>query len=237
MPTVLLISGSLRDGSTNTAALRTARAVAPTETTVLYDGMARCPISTPTMTGRARRSTRPSPRSGPRSPPPTACVLHARIRRRAPRLVQEPARVDRRRREHLPQASRVDQRVRAGRADRRRRCPRLAAQGARLRRRRTSSRRRACGSRSLGRRRARRRDRRPRDPRAHRRGARPRKLSRPPGRPSRAGPGSPQRPGDRSLRTVPCDTSAADKTRRLLEHLRKLLADAQEARVILTESP
>ena len=28
---VLLVSGSLRDGSTNTAALRTARAVAPTE--------------------------------------------------------------------------------------------------------------------------------------------------------------------------------------------------------------
>lgn len=46
--TVLLISGSLRAGSTNTAALRTARAVAPEDvTTVLYDGMGRLPHFNP----------------------------------------------------------------------------------------------------------------------------------------------------------------------------------------------
>ena len=45
---VLLISGSLRDGSTNTAALRTARAVAPTEIeAVLYDGMSTLPHFNP----------------------------------------------------------------------------------------------------------------------------------------------------------------------------------------------
>ena len=45
---LLLISGSLRSGSTNTAALRTARAVAPPEIeTTLYDGMGRLPHFNP----------------------------------------------------------------------------------------------------------------------------------------------------------------------------------------------
>jgi chromate reductase len=45
---VLLISGSTRHGSTNTAALRTAQAVAPDEvTTVLYDGLADLPAFNP----------------------------------------------------------------------------------------------------------------------------------------------------------------------------------------------
>jgi NAD(P)H-dependent FMN reductase len=46
--TVLLVSGSLRAGSTNTALLRTARAVAPDDiTTVLYEGMAALPHFNP----------------------------------------------------------------------------------------------------------------------------------------------------------------------------------------------
>jgi NAD(P)H-dependent FMN reductase len=46
--TVLLISGSLRAGSTNTALLRTAQAVAPDGmSTVLYDGMASLPHFNP----------------------------------------------------------------------------------------------------------------------------------------------------------------------------------------------
>jgi chromate reductase, NAD(P)H dehydrogenase (quinone) len=45
---VLLISGSLRAGSTNTALLRTARLVAPPEiTAVLYDGLTRLPHFNP----------------------------------------------------------------------------------------------------------------------------------------------------------------------------------------------
>jgi NAD(P)H-dependent FMN reductase len=45
---LLLISGSLRSGSTNTAALRTARAVAPPEIeTTLYDGIGRLPHFNP----------------------------------------------------------------------------------------------------------------------------------------------------------------------------------------------
>jgi NAD(P)H-dependent FMN reductase len=45
---VLLVSGSLRAGSTNTALLRTARLVAPPEiTAVLYEGLARLPHFNP----------------------------------------------------------------------------------------------------------------------------------------------------------------------------------------------
>jgi chromate reductase, NAD(P)H dehydrogenase (quinone) len=45
---LLLISGSLRDGSTNTATLRTVQAVAPPELeTVLYDGMGTLPHFNP----------------------------------------------------------------------------------------------------------------------------------------------------------------------------------------------
>jgi chromate reductase, NAD(P)H dehydrogenase (quinone) len=45
---VLLISGSLREGSTNTAVLKTARQVVPQGVTaVLYDGMARLPHFNP----------------------------------------------------------------------------------------------------------------------------------------------------------------------------------------------
>jgi chromate reductase, NAD(P)H dehydrogenase (quinone) len=45
---LLLISGSLRDGSTNTAVLRTAQVVAPSElTTVLYDGLGTLPHFNP----------------------------------------------------------------------------------------------------------------------------------------------------------------------------------------------
>jgi NAD(P)H-dependent FMN reductase len=45
---VLLVSGSLRDGSTNTALLRTAQLVAPPPVTaVLYDGLARLPHFNP----------------------------------------------------------------------------------------------------------------------------------------------------------------------------------------------
>lgn len=45
---ILLISGSTRGGSTNTAALRTAQAVAPTKmTAALYDGLATLPAFNP----------------------------------------------------------------------------------------------------------------------------------------------------------------------------------------------
>lgn len=45
---LLLVSGSLRAGSTNTALLRTARLVAPPPVTaVLYDGLARLPYFSP----------------------------------------------------------------------------------------------------------------------------------------------------------------------------------------------
>ena len=45
---ILLVSGSTRGGSTNTAALRTVQALAPEPlTTVLYDGLARLPAFNP----------------------------------------------------------------------------------------------------------------------------------------------------------------------------------------------
>jgi len=45
---ILLVSGSTRGGSTNTALLRTAQAVAPAEiTTVLYEGLAGLPAFNP----------------------------------------------------------------------------------------------------------------------------------------------------------------------------------------------
>jgi NAD(P)H-dependent FMN reductase len=48
MVRILLLSGSLRDGSTNTAVLRTARAIAPDDVdAVLYDGMAALPHFNP----------------------------------------------------------------------------------------------------------------------------------------------------------------------------------------------
>jgi chromate reductase len=48
MTNVLLISGSTREASTNTAALRTARALAPqTITTTLYGGLTNLPAFTP----------------------------------------------------------------------------------------------------------------------------------------------------------------------------------------------
>lgn len=47
-PTILLISGSTRDGSTNTAALRTVQEVAPPSvTTVLYSGLVELPQFVP----------------------------------------------------------------------------------------------------------------------------------------------------------------------------------------------
>jgi chromate reductase len=46
--TILLVSGSGRDGSTNTAVLRTAAAVAPADIqTVLYDGIGQLPLFNP----------------------------------------------------------------------------------------------------------------------------------------------------------------------------------------------
>ena len=51
--TMLLISGSSRDGSTNSAVLRTAAALAPEDVeAVLYRASAGCPCSTPTTTVR-----------------------------------------------------------------------------------------------------------------------------------------------------------------------------------------
>jgi chromate reductase len=48
MTTILLISGSLRDGSVNTSVLRTAREITPGDVeTVLYDGMASLPHFNP----------------------------------------------------------------------------------------------------------------------------------------------------------------------------------------------
>jgi len=48
MTSILLISGSLRDGSVNTSVLRTARAIAPADVdAVLYDGMATLPHFNP----------------------------------------------------------------------------------------------------------------------------------------------------------------------------------------------
>jgi chromate reductase, NAD(P)H dehydrogenase (quinone) len=48
---LLLISGSLRGGSTNSATLRTAAALAPAGVEAeIYDGMGRLPTSTPTTT-------------------------------------------------------------------------------------------------------------------------------------------------------------------------------------------
>jgi NAD(P)H-dependent FMN reductase len=49
LPVILLLSGSLRVGSTNEAVLRTARAVAPSVRvgTVLYEGLARLPHFSP----------------------------------------------------------------------------------------------------------------------------------------------------------------------------------------------
>jgi NAD(P)H-dependent FMN reductase len=48
LPVVLLLSGSLRQGSTNEAVLRTAQAAAPAEVrTILYDGLAALPHFNP----------------------------------------------------------------------------------------------------------------------------------------------------------------------------------------------
>ena len=126
---LLLISGSLRDGSTNTALLRTAQAIDPD--TELFAGMGALPHFSPDDDGDDLPAAVAELRAAvgrvdgdPR--------LHARVRRRAARRVQEPPGVARRRRGGLPQADRVDQRLRPRGALRRGRRARLAAQGRRV---------------------------------------------------------------------------------------------------------
>ena len=69
---VLLISGSSRDGSTNTAVLRTAAALAPAEIdTVLLAASVTCRCSTPTTTPKESPCIPPWPRCEPKSPVPT----------------------------------------------------------------------------------------------------------------------------------------------------------------------
>ena len=120
---VLLISGSSRDGSTNTAVLRTAAALAPAEIeTVLLAGLGDLPLFNPDddAEGVAVRSRRGRD-AGPGRPCRRDPDLHARVRRRTPSGDQERARVDNRRRGHVRKAGGVDQRVRRGCTDRRRR--------------------------------------------------------------------------------------------------------------------
>ena len=140
---VLLISGSSRDGSTNTAVLRTAAALAPAEIdTVLLDGLGDLPLFNPDddaegVAVASRRGRDASPSRPCRRDPD----LHARVRRRTPGGDEERARVDDRRRRHVRKAGGLDQCIRGGRTDRRRRRARVAGQGTRLRRRRNRARR------------------------------------------------------------------------------------------------
>ena len=95
---LLLISGSLRRHSTNTAVLRTACAAAPPGVEAkLYEGLGELPPFNPDDDGEVmpeavaelRTEVRAADRAGP---------FDARVRRIAPRLVQEPVGlVDRRR--------------------------------------------------------------------------------------------------------------------------------------------
>jgi NAD(P)H-dependent FMN reductase len=56
---ILLVSGSLRSGSTNSALVRTARAVAPAGVVAtIYDGMGALPHFNPTTMSTASRSHR-----------------------------------------------------------------------------------------------------------------------------------------------------------------------------------
>ena len=133
---VLLISGSLRRGSTNTALLATAHRSPPPGVTA---GALRRPRPPAPLQPRRRRRG-PAARSRGRRAAPGDCrlrrhpLLHPGVRRRPPRLVQEPPRLDGRRRGDLRQAGRLDQRLGARRADPRRRRPRRAPLRPRLHR-------------------------------------------------------------------------------------------------------
>ena len=118
---LLLISGSLRRHSTNTAVLRTARAAAPPGVEAkLYEGLGELPPFNPDDDGEVlpeavaqlRTEVRAADALGP---------FDARVRRIAPRLVQEPVGlVDRRRPGRIPrrQAGLLGQSVDPGRAPR-----------------------------------------------------------------------------------------------------------------------
>jgi hypothetical protein len=73
MPKLLLISGSLRGGSTNSATLRTTAALAPAGmATEIYDGMGRLPHFNPDDDPADGVGVDPEVApSAPRSPPPT----------------------------------------------------------------------------------------------------------------------------------------------------------------------
>jgi NAD(P)H-dependent FMN reductase len=61
MSLILLISGSLREGSTNSAALRTAQEVAPAScSSAIYTGMGSLPHFNPDQDREGDRFTRPS---------------------------------------------------------------------------------------------------------------------------------------------------------------------------------
>ena len=97
---VLLISGSLRQGSTNTAVLRTAGHLAPPSVVaIMYEGVAGVPAFNPDLDTEPlppavadlrRQISRTGRRRG------SLLVLHSRVRRSPPGLVQEPPRLDRR---------------------------------------------------------------------------------------------------------------------------------------------
>jgi len=112
---ILLVSGSLREGSTNSALVRTAAAVAPEDRSLRLCGLAGLPYFNPDDDAegvqvpaavaalRAHWAKRRRPLLGPR------------VRGRAAGLVQEPARVDGRRLGDLPAARCLDQRRPEGR--------------------------------------------------------------------------------------------------------------------------
>jgi len=123
---ILLISGSLREGSMNTAALMTAqRLVSKGVEAILYRGMGSLPHFNPDHDREGEQvDATVADRGGG-----CAGAVYARVRRRVAWCVEEPAGVDGRRWLHLSKAGRVDQRVRTSSANGRRRRARLVAQG------------------------------------------------------------------------------------------------------------
>ncbi len=111
---ILLVSGSLRQGSTNTALLRTAAVVAPAGITAeLYGGMGELPHFNPDLDTPPLDPAVDGLRTAIRRSDALA-LLHARVRRGPARVVQESARLDDRRRRsrlHLREAGRLRQHI------------------------------------------------------------------------------------------------------------------------------
>ena len=146
---ILLISGSARSGSTNSAVLRSAASVAPDGVEAeLLEGIGDLPLFNPDddLEGEPVDPRVAAMRQSVAGAD-ALLICTPEYAGRAAGRAQEPAGVDDRRRRHLRQAGGLDQRRRTGRPDRRRRRSWFASQGAPVLRVRTSPRTRRPGSR------------------------------------------------------------------------------------------